>query len=126
MASRPRFARGAAGVALALSAGVFALMAYSQDALPEVNEPRDMVTPKSQDAVDKGLNYLANRQAASGSFGTNRYQGNVAITSLGGLAFMSAGHQPGRGRYGQVVTRAVEYVLSQEQNTDTTGRHTPG
>src|SRR5262249_57357706 len=31
------------------------------------------------------------------------------------------GHQPGRGRYGRVVTRALEYVLSKEDRAQYVG-----
>ncbi len=41
------------------------------------------------------------------------YQGNVAVTALCGMAFLSAGHTPGRGRYGQHVEKAAEYLISQ-------------
>src|SRR5262249_20265965 len=46
--------------------------------------------------------------------GTLQYHGNVAITSLAALAMMAGGHQPGRGTYGDVVTRALRYVLEQD------------
>ena len=63
-----------------------------------------MITPRTQNAIDQGLAYLHTNQHANGSFGTGQHQGNVAITSLGGLALMAGGHQPGRGRYGHAVT----------------------
>ena len=44
------------------------------------------------------------RNRRDGSFGTNGYSGNAALTSLAGLAFMAGGHQPDRGQYGRVVT----------------------
>src|SRR5262249_18736226 len=65
-------------------------------------------------AINNGLAYLAREQAPDGSWGTGQFQGNVAITSLAGLAFLAGGHQPGRGKYGKVVSRAVEYILSKE------------
>src|SRR5260370_38137387 len=73
----------------------------------EPNQIRGMITPQTQEAIDAGLAYLARNQNADGSFGTPpHYQGNVAITALGGLAFMARGHQPGRRRCGINVTRA--------------------
>jgi hypothetical protein len=35
-----------------------------------------------------------------------------AITALAGMAFLAAGHTPGRGRYGGNVQKAVDYVLA--------------
>lgn len=75
---------------------------------------RGMITPATQEAIDAGLAYLERNQAEDGSFGTAGQQGNVAITALCGLAFMAGGHQPGRGRYGRAVTRALEFILNNE------------
>jgi hypothetical protein len=74
-----------------------------------------MITPDAQQAIDHGLAYLARTQQRDGSWG-ERHDGNVAITSLAGLAFLAGGHQPGRGPYGKVVTKAIQYVLSKETN----------
>src|SRR5688572_12393606 len=59
----------------------------------------EFITPDTQAAIDRGLAHLAQGQGADGSF-ADRHGGTVAgITGLGGLALMSAGHQPGRGKY---------------------------
>jgi hypothetical protein len=98
-----------AGVALAWTG-----VCGRADGPAEGNLVKGMITGEAQEAIDRGLAYLARNQNEDGSFGTNQHVGNVAITSLGGLAFMAGGHQPGRGRYGRVVTRAIENVLSKE------------
>ena len=67
--------------------------------------------------VDRGLAYLATQQEENGSFGRGRFANHVAITSLAGLAFMSAGHVPGRGEYGQLVQDALEFVLDHVQES---------
>jgi hypothetical protein len=75
-----------------------------------------MITPEAQQAIDRGLAYLARSQGEDGSWGDRpMYAGNLAIVGLGGLAFLAGGHQPGRGAYGQVVSRALRFVLSKEQ-----------
>ncbi len=71
----------------------------------------DEITPESQEAIDRGLAWLAEQQRPDGSIGS----GGTAITSLGAIAFMSAGHLPGRGEYGDVVAKAVDNVLAQAQ-----------
>lgn len=71
------------------------------------------ITPEMRQAIDRGLAYLAQVQAEDGSYGAQRYGRNVGITALAGLAFMADGHLPGRGRYGENVERALEFVLSQ-------------
>jgi hypothetical protein len=66
------------------------------------------------EAVDLALEYLKNSQSEDGSWRT-RNSKNAAITSLAVMAFLSAGHVPGEGRYGSVVERGVRWVLSQQR-----------
>ncbi len=68
------------------------------------------------DAVDKALTWLAAEQRPDGSFPT-RDQGQPAITSLCVMAFLSAGHQPGQGKYGDVIDKAIDYVLETQQES---------
>lgn len=76
-----------------------------------------VVTPETQDAIDRGLSWLATRQHANGGFGSGMmYQDNVAVTGLCGMAFLAAGNTPGRGRYGGNVERAVEYLVGQAKS----------
>ncbi|MGQ0633640.1 MAG: prenyltransferase/squalene oxidase repeat-containing protein [Planctomycetaceae bacterium] len=80
----------------------------------------ELVTPAAQQAINRGLEYLAAGQNDDGSFGSGGtiHRRHVAVTALAGLAFLSAGHTPNRGRYGQNVERAVRFLLA---NTDATG-----
>jgi hypothetical protein len=88
------------------------------DRLPDGTAAKDMITPEAQRAIDRGLEYLARSQGEDGSWGDRpMYAGNVAVVGLGGLAFLAGGHQPGRGRYGKHVARALQYVLSKEQSS---------
>jgi len=97
---------GAGGVCLARPG--------DEEALPDGSLSKDLVTPKTDDAVTRGLQFLAARRNRDGSFGTNGYTGNVAVTSLGALAFMAAGNQPNRGPYGRIVADALRFVMNQE------------
>lgn len=86
------------------------------DRLPDGAAAKDMITPEAQRVIDRGLEYLARSQGEDGSWGDRPlYAGNVAIVGLGGLAFLAGGHQPGRGRYGKHVVKALQYVLGKEQ-----------
>ncbi len=72
----------------------------------------EMLTPEAATAVEKALRWLALRQHSDGSFGSGvRYRRNVAVASLCGMAFLSAGHIPKRGPYGQTVERTLSLVL---------------
>jgi len=62
-------------------------------------------------SVDRALAWLATQQAADGSFPTYP-SGQPAATSLCVMAFLSRGHQPGAGPYGERLNRAIDYVVS--------------
>ncbi len=118
MLTRRRFlTRGTLGVgALAGTALGFPGDASERpDALPDGSASKGMVTNESEKAIERGLAYLAaNRRG--GLFGIRgAYAGNVAISSLAGLAFMAAGNQPERGKYGRVVSETLRFVLDQER-----------
>ena len=48
-----------------------------------------------------GLSFLAARQHADGSYGSDVYQGHVAVTAFVGRAMMASGSKPGVGPYGE-------------------------
>ncbi|MDX1965493.1 MAG: squalene--hopene cyclase [Pirellulales bacterium] len=65
------------------------------------------ITPDSEAALERGLAWLARNQGAEGNWESN----DVGLVSMGALAFMAAGHAPGRGKYGPNVERALNYVI---------------
>ncbi len=65
------------------------------------------VTPESELALERGLAWLARNQGAAGNWESN----DLGLVSLGALAYLSAGHLPGRGKYGDTVDRALDYVV---------------
>jgi prenyltransferase beta subunit len=68
--------------------------------------------------VEKGLEYLASRQNAEGSFGNaGAYGATAAITALSGIAFMADGNLPGRGKYGENVKKAVQFITRNQQES---------
>jgi prenyltransferase beta subunit len=79
---------------------------------------RELMTRETDVAIEQGLKWLAQQQNADGSYGSGAYRGNIAVTSLAGIAFMSSGSSPGRGPYGVNVEKALGYVL---ENTSTSG-----
>lgn len=80
--------------------------------LPRPGHAQDAgeVTPATQQAIDRGLAWLAKRQTEDGAFGTAGYPKNVAVCSLAGLAFLASGSTPGRGPFGEVINRVAAYV----------------
>jgi hypothetical protein len=94
---------------------------------PQVN--RSDFTPAAREAVDRGLAWLASRQNPNGSW-TNRvgyklyedYFGeehdSIDVTAIAGMAFVSAGHVPGRGKYGKNVALGVQWLLTKVRDED--------
>lgn len=105
--NRRTFLTRGAGSLLGLTAGGLIWRTFAQDANPAAG----MINTNTQRAITDGLLYLRNAQHQDGSWGTGQYTGNVAVTSLCGLALMAGGHQPARGQFGDNVTRAVRYIL---------------
>jgi squalene-hopene cyclase-like protein/prenyltransferase/squalene oxidase-like repeat protein len=78
----------------------------------------DELTPAAVQAIDLGLKYLSTRQTADGSFGNGGgYGATAAITSLCGLAFMADGNLPGRGKYGEIVRKAEQFIVQNQQES---------
>src|SRR5690348_12376919 len=76
----------------------------------------NLVTPKVQKAVQKGLDWLAKHQGDDGNYpGTqdgNTYP--VAMTGLAGMAFLAHGDTPSRGPYAENIHRIMMYCINQQ------------
>lgn len=72
---------------------------------------------RTEAAVRKALRYLASTQSPDGSWGGGGYNADVGIVGLCALAFMSAGHQPDRGPYGQALRKSTDYLCRYAQRT---------
>ncbi|MFM8980008.1 MAG: prenyltransferase/squalene oxidase repeat-containing protein [Planctomycetia bacterium] len=109
---------------------VLAVLASLAALLPaRADEPaRGLVTPATREAIDRGLVFLARLQQPDGSWHSNAgkkinegyrvFEGgrdvpHVGVTSLAVLAYLAGGHVPGRGPYGEVVDRAVRFLVEQ-------------
>lgn len=76
----------------------------------------EQVTPETDRSIETGLAWLGKQQNSDGSYGSGAYKGNIAVTSLAGLAFMANGSSPGRGPFGPQVDKALQYVLDNTSN----------
>ena len=84
----------------------------------KADQPVNEITPEQQVAVEKGLAFLASQQNAEGSFGNSvSYGATAAITALSGIAFMADGNLPGRGKYGDNVKKAVDFIVRNQQES---------
>lgn len=66
------------------------------------------------DIIDESLDALAKRQNADGSFGASSelFGRDPAVASLVGLALLSSGSLPGRGRFGACLSKIIDYLFS--------------
>jgi prenyltransferase beta subunit len=83
------------------------------------------VTEAQAQAVERGLEWLAKSQEPNGAWVarigyklnegfniTENDKPHLGVTALAGMAFLAGGHLPGRGRYGDHVDRALDFVLT--------------
>ena len=90
------------------------LLVASSLSAGEIRTRPELITAETEQAIEKGLAYLARTQARNGTWRGRAHYGGYpcAMTSLAGLAFMSAGNTPTEGPYAVNVRRALDYVLS--------------
>jgi prenyltransferase beta subunit len=117
-----RFTTALLTSALALSWLATPLLADPPDKSKLADQPGmvsgDEITPAEQRAVDKGLAYLASKQSPEGAWGGNGgFGAAAAITSLSALAMMANGNLPGRGKYGDNVRKAADFICRNQQES---------
>ncbi|HEY3787223.1 MAG TPA: prenyltransferase/squalene oxidase repeat-containing protein [Urbifossiella sp.] len=92
------------------AAGLLAYAGHGQEAAPPPAQTgADFITPETQAAIERGLAFLSHWLSDDGYIASSAA---VGITSLAGLALMAGGHQPGRGRHGRSVSKAIDFVLA--------------
>ncbi|HWA99712.1 MAG TPA: squalene--hopene cyclase [Pirellulales bacterium] len=69
------------------------------------------LTRESEEAQARGLEWLARHQGDDGNWGSE----NLGLVAVAALAFLADGHTPQHGRYGQVVARALDYIVEHAQ-----------
>jgi hypothetical protein len=66
------------------------------------------LTPQAEQAIERGLKYLAKTQKLDGSWGS---QHKAGVTSLALMSFMLKGHFPKQGKYGRMLDRSVRFLV---------------
>ncbi len=78
---------------------------------PDLSVVTDNQWQSIDQSVDRGLRYLASQQQSNGSIPSMDIA-MPAVTALYAMAAISAGHEPGEGKYGDSIDRAIDYVLN--------------
>lgn len=95
----------------------FPLTTQAQDK-PQPAAEFQEITDELNESVKKGLAFLAKQQNKDGSFDAARYGGShVGVTSICCLAFLANGELPGRGEYGHVVQKGLDFILANAQES---------
>jgi len=110
---------------LAVNASPSSRASAQRDDGPRGDSAVVTVTSEQEEAVNRGLAWLADHQNADGSWTAKigfklnndfRYtaddKGHLGVTSLACMAFLAGGHLPGRGKYGKNVDAGLKFVLS--------------
>src|SRR5262245_5791865 len=108
--SCPRCRSPAMPRVLFFAIGIMASAGLCAAPMIQAAEP-DEITPQSEAALALGLDWLAKNQGVEGSWGSS----DLGLVSLGALAFLSAGHAPGRGQYGRELDKALEFIVSRSR-----------
>ncbi len=74
---------------------------------PVVSGDEGEITPASEQALNRGLRWLARNQGPQGNWTSD----DLGLVSTGVLAFLAAGHLPDRGEYGGHVRWAMDFVI---------------
>lgn len=117
--SPTRLVRAATLIAVAALAAVSSPSARAQEGTendPFVRPFPDLVTAETARAIELGVRALVKLQRTDGSWLSEGENGQYpcAMTSLAGMALLSAGHAPTRGVYATSVYKAVVWSLKQQ------------
>ena len=103
--------------AAALGAAALPRLARGQNADFDAGRSADVITPKTQEAIDRGLTWLAQAADAFGTrtrerLATAAIRGASPSAASPGLAFMCSGSPPGQGPFGKHIDRCVKFITS--------------
>ena len=70
---------------------------------------------QADQAIDRGLAYLASVQKANGTFEGSRGE-SCGIVGLAGMTFLAKGHTPGLGPYGDHLNRCIDHILAVQKD----------
>ncbi len=81
---------------------------------PVIGGPSD-IDPRIRESVEKGLEYLARTANEDGTW-PGSYGRSPGVVGLCALVFMAHGEEPGVGRYGRILERAIRYIVKKQDH----------
>src|SRR5262245_12895757 len=86
-------------------------LARGQEKKPDEKKPENLAKEVAA-AREKGLDWLTKNQAADGSWGKSY---TIGITSMGGLAILSAADEPFTGDRGKALVKGLQFLLNNQK-----------
>lgn len=83
------------------------------------NALADNYKPEWQNAIDRGLNWVASTQSRLGRWTAGNYP--TAMTALGGTALLCSGSTTRQGPYAKQIRGAVDYLMTRVRNNGLIG-----
>jgi len=119
-----RWLRGMRHLAVLPALALIALPAMAQERRVATNNEQ-FIDEELRSAVNRGLDHLAQCQDPAGHWSqlvgyklNTDYEAidprplpHVGVSALSLMSFLAGGHVPGRGKYGEVLERGLDYVL---------------
>jgi len=104
-----------------LCGGLMGVVVMPASAVADSARQPKFLTKEVKFSIEKGLYWLSKQQAPDGRImdqtsKTRKYPVTETATSV--MAFMANGTQVGRGRYGKVVERALNYLVDHARNAE--------
>src|SRR5262249_40466780 len=90
-------------------------------AVPQAFAEKPSKRTALDDRIDRAIAYLHQTQDKDGSWKAGGHGKNAAITGLAVMAFLSAGHVPGEGRYADTIEKGINAVLEMQQTNGLIG-----
>ena len=101
--------------ATCFSAGfLFAQAEATPPAAPDASVLNETQWEQLDQAVDRGLTWLATKQRADGSFDSIDL-GQPGVTSFCVMAFLAQGESPIDGKYQQQLSKAIDFIANQQK-----------
>ncbi|MBK8098211.1 MAG: terpene cyclase/mutase family protein [Planctomycetes bacterium] len=115
---------------LSCAALLVAAFAPAQETTRRGASNEQLIDPELREAVTRGHDWLAANQDRDGSWSQlvgyklntdydvvdSRPLPHVGVTALALMSFLAGGHLPDRGKYGAVISKGLDYVLSCSQD----------
>ncbi|MCA9078089.1 MAG: terpene cyclase/mutase family protein [Planctomycetaceae bacterium] len=108
-----------------IGASSVGLVANDTNDLPSSIALSDGQWKQLDNAVDRGLEFLSKMQMPDGSY-ESQDRAQSAVTSFCVMAYLSCGHVPGEGPYGEQLNSAIDFVLTTQQPNGLFCPLTPG